>query len=279
MAQFPLLMNGAEVCTLEDLKRNFDPNALIEYRKRFAAWLKGWDYDEEAVEVKTLDQDLTDEQWLNLVCNIVGITEQEIVTSKKKADKVKALELEKLKLKQIEEQQRSIAKEKKRLEKKRLRELVPTPENIHIEINYKKSPFRDAISMVYVSEKGMIIKTISGNFYFGNDCENFIFVTPRKNPGYWTSLGREDLFFCERDFEIIDATEHYPLKQGHSVDWNGIIFFVKDTMILQAWKSGYKKLSVAEKCNFPIKGFACFRDNLILWSESNEFAIGEIQVR
>ena len=99
MAQFPLLMNGAEVCTLEDLKRNFDPNALIEYRKRFAAWLKGWDYDEEAVEVKTLDQDLTDEQWLNLVCNIVGITEQEIVTSKKKADKVKALELEKLKLK------------------------------------------------------------------------------------------------------------------------------------------------------------------------------------
>ena len=75
MAQFPLLMNGAEVCTLEDLKRNFDPNVLLEYRKRFAAWLKGWDYDEEAVKVKALDPELTDEQWLDEICKIVDCTD------------------------------------------------------------------------------------------------------------------------------------------------------------------------------------------------------------
>ena len=58
MAQFPLLMNGVEVCTLEDLKKNFNPADLVACRKRFAAWLKGWDYDEEAVEVKSLDPEL-----------------------------------------------------------------------------------------------------------------------------------------------------------------------------------------------------------------------------
>ncbi|MBQ7394304.1 MAG: hypothetical protein IJV89_08160 [Lentisphaeria bacterium] len=71
MAQFPLLMNGVEVCTLEDLKKNFNPEDLVAYRKRFAAWLKGWDYDEEAVEVKSLDPELTDEQWLDEICKIV----------------------------------------------------------------------------------------------------------------------------------------------------------------------------------------------------------------
>ena len=60
MAQFPLKINGAEVCTIEDLKKNFNPAELITYRNNFAAWLKGWDYDEEAVKVKSIKQSLTD---------------------------------------------------------------------------------------------------------------------------------------------------------------------------------------------------------------------------
>lgn len=78
MAQFPLLMNGVEVCTLEDLKKNFNPADLVACRKRFAAWLKGWDYDEEAVEVKALEPELTDEQWLGAVCKALDFPVQTI---------------------------------------------------------------------------------------------------------------------------------------------------------------------------------------------------------
>ena len=86
MAQFPLKMNGAEVCTIEDLKKNFNPADLVSYRNRFAAWLKGWDYDEEAMEVVSLDPELTDEDWLEAICKIIGISEDELKTSRKKEE-------------------------------------------------------------------------------------------------------------------------------------------------------------------------------------------------
>ncbi|MBE6374123.1 MAG: hypothetical protein E7055_18910, partial [Lentisphaerae bacterium] len=86
MAQFPLKMNGAEVCTLEDLKKNFNPAELVSYRNRFAAWLKGWDYDEEAVAVKALDPELVDEEWLFSVCEIIGISDEELKASWKKME-------------------------------------------------------------------------------------------------------------------------------------------------------------------------------------------------
>ena len=76
MAQFPLKMNGTEVCTLEDLKKSFKPDELISYRSRFAAWLKGWDYDEEAGAARALGQNLSDEAWLDEICNIIGLADK-----------------------------------------------------------------------------------------------------------------------------------------------------------------------------------------------------------
>ena len=105
MAQFPLKMNGAEVCTLEDLKKNFNPADLVSYRNRFAAWLKGWDYDEEAVAVKALDPELVDEEWLFSVCEIIGISDEELKASWKKMEEAAKQEEEKVSAK-LEERSR-----------------------------------------------------------------------------------------------------------------------------------------------------------------------------
>ena len=73
MAQFPLKMNGAEVCTLEDLKKNLDLDALFTYRSRFAVWLKGWDYEDEAAQVRALSPDLSNDEWLKSIAEILEI--------------------------------------------------------------------------------------------------------------------------------------------------------------------------------------------------------------
>ncbi len=78
MPQFPLSINGFEVCTIEDLKKHFSPEELIASRKRFAAWLKGWDYDEEAAEVKALSSELDDKEWLYSASEIIGISKSEV---------------------------------------------------------------------------------------------------------------------------------------------------------------------------------------------------------
>ena len=284
MAQFPLRMNGVEICTLDELRENFDFNILLSYRKRFATWLKGWDYDEEAAEVKILNSELTDDEWVIRVCSIIGISEQEIEISKEKKTEAEKLAQAESAAKQREELQRNLEKEKRKLERQRKRSLTPTPENIHITIHSKKSPFHDTVSQMYISETGIIVKTISGHLYFSDDCEKFTFITPKKNTSHYTSLGREDLFFCEKDLEILyyppeGGIESYALETGNSVKWNDIVFFVKAKTVFQAWKNGYKKLSISNECPFIIKNFACFDGKVLIWGENNEFATGEIEVQ
>ncbi|MBQ7394305.1 MAG: hypothetical protein IJV89_08165 [Lentisphaeria bacterium] len=167
MAQFPLLMNGTEVCTLEDLKKNFNPVELVVYRKRFAAWLKGWDYDNEAVEVKTLDQNLTDDQWLKAICGIIGISDQEFEAGLNKINEIKKEEQEKAEKKLAEEQQRKLKIEQKK-------KFDPTPENINItKICFQKSPFSEAVETIFTCEKGILVKTISDFLYFSSDGKSF----------------------------------------------------------------------------------------------------------
>ena len=149
MAQFPLLMNGAEVCTLEDLKKNFNPTDLVAYRKRFAAWLKGWDYDEEAVEVKFLDSELTDEQWLKSVCEIMGISAQELAASQKKNEAAAKLEQEKIAIQQAEEQKRLEEEKQREADKQRTINVPITVNNIAIEILPETNSELSAVCGIY----------------------------------------------------------------------------------------------------------------------------------
>ena len=137
MAQFPLKMNGTDVCTLDELKANFNPADLISYRSRFAAWLRGWDYDEEATAVKALDSGMADDAWLIAVCKTVGISEQELEASRKKLAEAKKLEAEKAATQQEEAQKRKDEQEQKK-------KLAATPKKSSVNICSRKSPFCDA---------------------------------------------------------------------------------------------------------------------------------------
>ena len=230
MAQFPLKMKGAEVCTLEDLKKNFNPADLVSYRNRFAAWLKGWDYDEEAVAVKALDQNLSDEEWLPAICEIIGISDQELEASRKKVAEVAKQEQKKVEKQQAEEQKRKAEQERKK-------KLDPTPQNIYVDINNRKSPFCDVVSTVFSCEKGIIINTKSDQLYFSNDGEKFTPFHVNSNSYHYYKdfcyLG-EYLFF--RDGDTI-----YYSKNGE--DWDSFEFESVIPKQSKDWDSPYYRRS------------------------------------
>lgn len=230
MAQFPLKINGAEVCTLEDLKKNFNPAELIACRSRFAAWLKGWDYDEEAVAVKTLDSGMDDDAWLIAVCGIVGISEQELAAGRKKLEDAAKQEQEKAEKKQAEEQKRKIEQEQKK-------KLTPTPENIHVNIRSRKSPFCDAVSMVFTCEKGVLVNTESNHLYFSADGEEFVSGIPNSNSchqffylnGYLLFLDRITFYFSQNgknwdSFGIESVVPEEVLQRGSDFYLHNIVY-------------------------------------------------------
>lgn len=94
-----LHMNGVDICSLEDLKQNLDIEKLLEHRHNFHKWLFGEDYDEEALAVRKIDVNLTDEQWLNEVGKICGfaseLKKKEVSISKKEVSISKKNVLEK----------------------------------------------------------------------------------------------------------------------------------------------------------------------------------------
>ena len=95
---FVLQMNGVDICSLEDLKQNLDLEKLMEHRHNFHKWLFDEDYVEEALAVRKIDANLTDEQWLNEVGKICGfaseLKKKEVSISKKNVLE-KYLQLEK----------------------------------------------------------------------------------------------------------------------------------------------------------------------------------------
>ena len=82
-----LQMNGEDISSLEKLKQNLDIEKLLEHRHNFHKWLFGEDYEEEALAVKKLNTNLTNEQWLNEVGKICGfaseLKKKEVSISKK----------------------------------------------------------------------------------------------------------------------------------------------------------------------------------------------------
>ena len=73
---FILHMNGVDICSLEELKQNLDIEKLLEHRHNFHKWLFGEDYEEEALAVKKLNTNLTNEQWLDAVAKICGFSNE-----------------------------------------------------------------------------------------------------------------------------------------------------------------------------------------------------------
>lgn len=207
MAQFPLKMNGAEVCTLEDLKKNFNPADLVSYRNRFAAWLKGWDYDEEAMEVVSLDPELTDEDWLEAICKVIGISEEELKASRKKEEDAAKQEKKKVEAAAKEEQ-------KRKAEQKRKKKLEPTPQNIRVEICNRKSPFCDTVSTVFTCEKGVLVKTKSDHLYFSSDGEKFDTIIPNNKSDHQYA----DFSYLNGYLIFRDNVTFYFSKNGEN--WN-----------------------------------------------------------
>lgn len=227
MAQFPLKMNGAEVCTLEDLKKNFNPADLVSYRNRFAAWLKGWDYDEEAMEVVSLDPELTDEDWLEAVCKIIGISEDELKASRKKEEDA-AKKQEKMKVEAAAKEE-----QKRKAEQERKKKLEPTPQNIRVEICNRKSPFCDTVSTVFTCEKGVLVKTKSDHLYFSSNGEKFTSIHVNSNSYHYY----RDFCYLNEYLIFRDSSTIYYSKNGE--DWESFEFESVIPANAKNWDSPY----------------------------------------
>ena len=236
MAQFPLLMNGAEVCTLEDLKRNFDPNALIEYRKRFAAWLKGWDYDEEAVEVKSLDPELTDEQWLDEICKILDCVDvwsemrQSFGEKKKKEEvqevikEIKQSESPEVQEKLLSETRIEISSEKHKLPKGEKYSFFATSSAFIVKSDNKcflsndGKEYRDISSAFSMCEW----MTCVNNYFIKYEKSNIKFSTDGLN---WNIVKIEEIFkqpykknFCLYDILYVNG-KYTAIWRNENTDW------------------------------------------------------------
>ena len=71
--KFPLKMRGMDVRNLEDLRKNFELGAMIEYFKdgRLIQWLKARYHDDTAAEVSALDENAPD--FRERLCAIFGV--------------------------------------------------------------------------------------------------------------------------------------------------------------------------------------------------------------
>ena len=83
---FIIEINGNEITSIEDLKANFDIDALLTHRANFDDWLFGWDYEDEAAQVRELSPDLSDDEWLEKVSNILGVSSATLADAKNKRD-------------------------------------------------------------------------------------------------------------------------------------------------------------------------------------------------
>ena len=286
MAQFPLIINGTEVCTVEELKKNFNPTELIPYRNRFAAWLKGWDYDEEAVEVKALRPDLTDEEWLSAVCKIIGISGQELAASRKRREETVRTEQEKTAKKQAVKNKRE---KTLKLSAFTIEDAPWKDENsddfvgvsvcgnkIFISFNTKRigAKGRDRNSL-YVSEDGRGYKhivvddsnhsigpvsMINNHFvciglflYFSTDGYQWDFC----HPIITRSLGRKQLVFTGKQYVLLSGFDEIAISESDRLDgdWDGYplevdnalgLYFHDDKFYLETSDS------LADSCCTPV---------------------------
>ena len=70
---FIIEINGKDITSIEDLRENFDCGILLNYKDNFEDWLSGWDYYDEAAQVRELPPDLSDNAWLEEIAEILSV--------------------------------------------------------------------------------------------------------------------------------------------------------------------------------------------------------------
>ena len=127
---FIIEINGKDITSIEDLRENFDCGILLNYKDNFEDWLSGWDYYDEAAQVRELPPDLSDNAWLEEIAQILSVP---VTVCEQAANRYQQ---------KIAEEKAQAAEEQKRLEEEKQREAerqratsVPiTRDNIAIEI-------------------------------------------------------------------------------------------------------------------------------------------------
>lgn len=206
MAQFPLKINGAEVCTIEDLKKNFNPAELITYRSNFAAWLKGWDYDEEAVKVKSIKQSLTDTEWLSAICKIIGISNQELEASWRNTEKLAP-----------REQKKSVAEEKRKKEQMTQKDQ---------ESSTMPTMTKDNITIEILTET---VQEMPYCYAWGDASDSFFVIN------------RDGWFFSPAGYNLFKSTDHG--QHWEKISYNGDKIFYCNNRWLTSKDEGYIKVS------------------------------------
>jgi len=155
---FIIEINGKDITTLEEIRENFDIDVLLSHRDNFDVWLAGWDYEDEAAQVRDLPPHLSDDDWLKKICKIIGVPSATLTAAKRKrtSDAKKA---EKAATDQEDKKQRTT----KNTSDKRQREKLLD----RLKINF--SGVRKLSSPELVSENGMFVGEV-----FSSDGVNFI---------------------------------------------------------------------------------------------------------
>lgn len=160
------MMNGANIQSLEELKKNFNKADLLCNRKRLGWWLKFVAEEEGMFEcVQTLENNLSDDVWLEKVAEIIGCQKELEQFKKKEEEERKRQAAEKRERERQETERRrqqhleaEIRERKRQAAEKRERELYPSfpivmnSTNCYslndLRVNFNANAIADALALI-----------------------------------------------------------------------------------------------------------------------------------
>ena len=167
---FIIEINGKDITSIEDLRDNFDIDILLNYKDNFEDWLAGWDYYDEAAQVRELPPDLSDNAWLEQIVQILNVPPATVEDAKQRRLQKIAQAAEEEKRKRQEEEKQHEADEKKVVS-------IPiTRDNISIEILPETNQKLPAVcgtqgdSLWVINEDGWFLSPTSNKLFKSTDC-------------------------------------------------------------------------------------------------------------
>ena len=160
------MMNGVNIQSLEELKKNFNKADLLCNRKRLGWWLKFVAEEEGMFEcVQTLENNLSDDVWLEKVAEIIGCQKELEQFKKKEEEERKCQAAEKRERERQETERRrqqhleaEIRERKRQAAEKRERELYPSfpivmnSTNCYslndLRVNFNANAIADALALI-----------------------------------------------------------------------------------------------------------------------------------
>ena len=161
-----LMMNGVNIQSLEELKKNFNKADLLCNRKRLGWWLKFVAEEEGMFEcVQTLENNLSDDVWLEKVAEIIGCQKELEQFKKKEEEERKCQAAEKRERERQETERRrqqhleaEIRERKRQAAEKIERELYPSfpivmnSTNCYslndLRVNFNANAIADALALI-----------------------------------------------------------------------------------------------------------------------------------